>query len=268
MKVKKYIVVADPHVLMQDGKIAGVDQLTNHAIVKYMETEGPWDGYINLGDNYDLNVISDHNRGKPKLVEGQRIEDDYRAGSALLRQHYIAMGQPLNFDLLEGNHEYRAKRYIDAHPELEKLVNLERHLPSFVRYTKSWSEHKLRTIGKATFIHGIGTSSGQCAAALRDYGTTVFMGHSHGRTLVSMRYHGPDSTKIAESLPCLCEYNQPYLNKKPTAWQQGFTVFNFWPDGRFNYYVISAFDHSFVSPSGRFYNGKRDRPDTKLVVEK
>lgn len=266
MRAKKYLVVADPHVLMENRMIAGVNIKTNNAIVKYMEDEGGWDGYINLGDTFDLNVISDHNKGKLKLVEGQRLMDDYRAGNALLTQHFTAMGGPSKFYLLEGNHEFRVKRYIDAKPELDGFINLDLHIPEFVTYVKSWSEHELLTVGKANFIHGIGTSSGQCAAALRDYGATTFMGHAHSRSLVSMRYHGPDSTKIAESMPCLCNYQQPYLNKRPTSWQNGFAVFYFWPNGKFNYFVVSSFEDSFIAPNGKFYNGKKDKPDTRLVI--
>lgn len=266
MKAKKYFVCSDSHVLMQKGKVAGIDLLTNNAIVKFMEDEGPWDGYIHAGDNYDLNVISDHNKGKLKLVEGQRLLDDYRAGNAVLEQHYAAVGKPEDFYLIEANHEYREVRYREAKPELEGFINLELHIPKFVKYIKYWSSNEILQIGKATFIHGIGSGRGQCAAGLRDYGTNVFMGHTHRRELVSMRHHGPDSTKIGESLPCLCEYRQPYLKGAPSSWQQGFAVFQFWPSGVFNYTVTSVFNHSFFAPSGKFYNGRKMRPETKLVV--
>lgn len=272
MTPKRYIVVADPHVKVvpaagkKKAYIGGVDLQLNNALVSYMEAEGPWDGYINLGDNYDLNVISDHNKGKLKLVEGERLMDDYQAGNALLWQHYIAMKRPPRFVLLEGNHEFRVERYINANPEMDGFVNIAKHLPDFVEWIPYWSKHKILTIGDANFIHGIATGSRQTMAALKDYGKNTFQGHSHRRELLSMRYHGDDGTKVSESLPCLCEYSQPYLNGRPTAWQQGFAVFYFWPNGKFNYYVISAFDKSFIAPSGKFYNGRKMKPVTKLEI--
>ena len=266
MRAKKYFVGADSHVWSYNGRIAGVDRETNNAVVTYLEEEGPWDGYINLGDVYDMNVISAHNKGRLKLVEGQRLSADFDAGNAYLRQHHEAAGRPKEFHLIEGNHENRIERYIQVLPELDGIVNLEKNIPKFVKVTKFWTDHELLNVGKATFIHGINTGSRQVATALRDYGTNVFMGHTHRRELLSLRHHGPDSTKVAESLPCLCEYGQPYLKGSPTQWQQGFAVFYFWPNGLFNYTVTSIFDHAFISPTGKYYDGKKDRPQTRLVL--
>ena len=110
MKVKKFFVTADSHVLFERGKISGVDLITNNAIVKYLEDNGPYDGYIHLGDNYDMNLISDHNKNKLRAVEGQRLVDDYAAGNAYLTQHWTAAGKPKAFYLIEGNHEFRVQR--------------------------------------------------------------------------------------------------------------------------------------------------------------
>lgn len=266
MRAKKFFVCSDPHVLMVGGKVGGIDTLTNNAVVKFIEDEGPWDGYVNAGDHFDMNVVSDHNKGKLKLVEGQRLFDDYRAGNAVLQQHYIAAGSPGKFYLLEGNHEDRVRRYIDAKPELEGIVNVEKFLPDFVTYIKYWSKHEILKLGRLNIIHGVGTASGQCRKALTDYGRNTLMGHSHRREVVAMRYHGDDETKIAESIPVLCEYRQPYLNNRPTAWSQGFVVLYLWPDGRFNHFVVSVFDHGFISPSGKYYNGRKMRPETRIVL--
>ena len=265
MKAKKYFVGADSHVWSNNGKLAGVDKETNNSVVTFIEEEGPWDGYIHLGDAYDLNVISAHNIGRLRKVENQRLSSDFEMTNAYLTQHWEAAGKP-KFHLIEGNHENRIERYLDARPELDGIVNLEKNIPKFVELKKFWTDHELLNIGKATFIHGINTGSRQVSTALKDYGTNVFMGHTHRRELQSLRHHGPDSTKIAESLPCLCEYGQPYLKGSPTQWQQGFAVFYFWPNGLFNYTVTSIFNHSFISPTGKFYNGKRDRPETKIIL--
>lgn len=266
MRAKRYFVSGDAHVLLKDNKVGGVDLLTNNAVVSFLEEEGPFDGYVNLGDAFDMNVISSHNLGNLRAVRGESVGGQYRAGNAYLTQHWKAAGKP-TFHLIEGNHENRVERYINANPELEGLVDLDKNIPSFVKLTKFWTDHELLNIGKATFIHGINTGARQVSQALRDYGTNVFMGHTHRRELMSLRYYGPDSTKVAESLPCLCEYGQPYLKGRPTQWQQGFAVFYFYPNGNFNYYVTSIFDHAFISPTGKYYDGKKERPETKLILE-
>ena len=267
---KKYFVGGDSHVLLKHGRIAGVDKITNNAVVKFLENEGPWDGYIHLGDLFDMNVISSFSKTNLRGINGEDLIGQYRAGNAYMEQHAIASGcLSRKFTLIEGNHENRVERYIDAHPELDGVLNLKHHLSKEVNPTwiPFWTEHEIWTVGKATFIHGIGSAHRQNEAALRDYGTNVFMGHSHTMDSATLRYFGNDSTKVAHSLGCLCEYGQPYLRNRPTRWIQGFAVFYFWPDGRFNYFPVHINDHAFISPSGKFYNGKKDKPDTQLVLK-
>lgn len=265
MKTKKFFVAGDQHVILRDGKIGGVDLLTNNAVVSFLEEEGPWDGYVNLGDTFDMNVISSHNIHNLRATRGEDVDGQYRAGNAYIRQHRIASGAK-DYYLLEGNHEYRVERYLNQHPELEGTLEVSRNLEKGVRWIPFWSEHEILELGKATFIHGRHITKNHAELHLRDYGTNVFYGHTHDMVSSALRHHGADSTKLAHSLGCLCEYNQPYLKGAPTKWSQGFAVFHFWPDGKFNYYPVHIFDHAFVSPSGRYYDGKKDRPDTKLIL--
>lgn len=269
MKTKKFFVAADSHVLLRNGKIGGVDLKTNNAVVKFLEDESPWDGYIHLGDLFDFNVISAHNKGNLRAVAGEDVAGQFRAGNAYIKQHTEAAWnrkEDWRFYLIEGNHEQRMERYLNANPELVGTLDVAKNIPEWVDWIPFWSKHEILEIGKAKFIHGIDTGVRQVGTALKDYGSNVFMGHTHRRQLESLRYHGHDSTKVAESLPCLCEYAQTYLRNKPTAWQQGFAVFYFLPDGNFHYTVTSIFDHKFISPTGKWYDGNRMKPETKLVL--
>ena len=177
MRPKKYFFGTDPHVKMRDGKVAGVDLATNNAVVQFLEQEGPWDGYIGGGDTADFNVISSHNLGNLRAVHGESIQGEYRAVNAYLTQHWTAAGKPKFFKVIEGNHDYRIERYIDAHPELEGILEMKRNLPDFVDWIPFWSKHEILTIGKATFIHGQHTTVAHPTLHLRDYGTNVFYGH-------------------------------------------------------------------------------------------
>lgn len=270
MNFKKYFVGTDPHVKMKDGKICGVDLITNNAVVKFLEDEGPWDGIVNAGDNFDFNLISHHNLGNLRAVRGEDLEGQYRAGNAYMTQHATAAGIIGNrkpYYLIEGNHEYRVERLINAQPQFEGLLEVRRRIPKFVHWVPFWSQHEILQIGKASFIHGMTTTQYHTAANLRKYGRNIFYGHTHDMVSSALCYEGADDTKIAQSMGCLCDYKQDYLKGSPTKWQQGFCVFHFWPDGKFNYFNVMIFDHAFLSPSGKWYDGKKMRPQTKLILE-
>ena len=59
------------------------DQAAERAILAYAFDER-WDHCVLLGDVLDFDVCSSHNEGKPRLVEGQRIRDQFDAGNAYL----------------------------------------------------------------------------------------------------------------------------------------------------------------------------------------
>lgn len=42
------------------------------------------DEVVLLGDYMDLDCISSHNTGKPRLTSGQTLDEDYKAGAQLL----------------------------------------------------------------------------------------------------------------------------------------------------------------------------------------
>lgn len=177
MKPRKYFVGGDAHARLVGNKISGVDLLTNNAVVTYLEQESPWDGYINLGDLFDFNVISSHNKGNLRAVRGEDIAGQYKVGNAYLAQHYDAAGRPEEFYLIEGNHEYRVERYINANPELEGFVEVAKNLPSFVKWVPFWSKHRILTVGKASFIHGLYHGRNHALQHLQDYGCNIFYGH-------------------------------------------------------------------------------------------
>jgi hypothetical protein len=83
-----------------------------------------FDGYIQIGDLLDLDCISSHNIGNLRGVENKRIFDDYKVAGALLDRHQTIIrkrNKNARFVVLEGNHEYRLTRFIDANPSLEGL---------------------------------------------------------------------------------------------------------------------------------------------------
>jgi hypothetical protein len=109
------------------GKIAGEHDANALATVADFMASRKWDGYLNLGDLIDFSVISSHNIGNLREVENGRILEEYRCADAILTQHeqIIRKANPkAKMVLLEGNHEYRIERYINAHPELEGMIEV------------------------------------------------------------------------------------------------------------------------------------------------
>lgn len=90
------------------------------------------DVVIHLGDHWDFPALSRHDPLGSKAMEGARVEDDIAAGNEALELLTRSMGKfPGRKVMLEGNHENRMERAINADPRLAgtlgyHLLNRER----------------------------------------------------------------------------------------------------------------------------------------------
>lgn len=244
--------------VLPDIHVPAEDKLTLRGVERYM-ADHKWDEIIYLGDFMTLDVISSHNKNNLRAISGQSLSKDYAAGNVVLDRHQKIAPQA-KFVLLEGNHEFRTERFINAQPQLEGLVEVPIRLDlkgRGIEWVPSWSKGKLYTKGKANYSHGKYHGRNHARKHMENYGVNIFYGHTHDEELFSKVFHGDNNTVVAHSLGCLCDYEQPYLQGSPTNWQQAFATFWFRPDGFFNYTVTKIFNHAFVSPEGVFYDGKR-----------
>ena len=118
-KIRRWIVLPDIHLPYHDR-----DSL---AAVEKMMGDYKFDGWLCLGDLMDFNVISNHNLNNLRVVEGQRIMSDYRIVNEFLDRHQaiIRKNNPkAQFVLIEGNHDQRILRYIDANPAVEGMLEV------------------------------------------------------------------------------------------------------------------------------------------------
>ena len=256
-KVEKWIVLPDMHVPEEDKE-------TMRAVESYMGYKDfkKIDGYINLGDFMSLDCISEHNIKKLRKIETKRVQKDYDEGNKVLDRHQALLGN-IKYYLLEGNHEYRMERYIDANPALEGSIEVPLKLrleERNIKWIKSWSKGELLKRGNATFAHGRYITKYHANKMVEYYGTPIFYGHTHDIMEMPKVLHGADKTIVGHSLGCLCLYDQEYLRGGPTNWQHSFTIFYFFPNGFFNYYPVKIFNHKFVSPEGRVFDGNKKRP--------
>jgi Calcineurin-like phosphoesterase len=247
------LVIPDVHVRKKPG---GHDRRSLDAVLKYASDQ-KWSHVVYVGDVMDHNSISSHNLGNLRSVSGETLMDDYEVANELLDDFALATPHAKKI-FIEGNHEYRAERLVNAQPQLQGMVeaqyalNLAGRDTTWVPY---WSKGTIFSLGKASFGHGRYTGEHHAAKHAHKYGRNFYYGHLHDMQSHTVERDGDDLKYEAASLGCLCEYQQSYLQGRPTRWQQGFGVCRFQPNGSFNMFAVRIFNHSFISPEGKLYKG-------------
>lgn len=242
--------------VLSDLHVPSHDEHTLKAVEQYLADQ-VWDEVVYLGDFMDFDCISHHNKDNLRAVSGKTVMKDYDQGLEILIRHQ-KLAPKAKFTLLEGNHEDRVERYINANPQMEGMIEVELGLElrrRRVKWVRSWSKGEVYRIGKARFIHGIYTNQFHSKKTVEAFGDNIFYGHTHDIQEFSKEMKGDNKTIVGQSLGCLCRYDMGYMKGRPNKWQQGFGVFHFRDDGYFNYFVVRIFKHSFVSPEGKLYEG-------------
>ena len=241
------IVLPDMHVPKHDKKAL-------KAVLNYV-ADNPVNEIVILGDFMDMDCISSHNEKNLRAVAAQTLQNDYEEGQKVL-DSIVKAGGGADVTLLEGNHEYRVERYVDANPQVEGMIEIEKGLDLSnhnVGWVRFWSKGEIYKVGKCSFIHGRYTNEHHAKRHAIDYGGNVVYGHTHDVQQHSLVRVGEHDTVVAQSLGCLCEYAQPYMHGAPSKWQQAFGQFYFWPNGEFQYYVGRLFGGRFFGPNGKEY---------------
>lgn len=251
--MKRYLILPDLHVPNHDTKALS-------AVLKYAK-KYQWAGVVQLGDFLDVESISAHNRGKPKLVEGKRLQDEYRAGRRVLDMIQRATDFA-KFHYIQGNHEHRIDRFLEEHPQLEGIVDVPLGLGLKERridFIRSWEDMtKILRIGHAHFHHGHSLSRNHTAAMLRLFGTNIFYGHVHDMQQASAKILGKDKHIIAQSCGHLADPKKlTYTRQAPNNWQSGFIEMHVLPNGYFHHYCVRIFNGEFVGPDGKHYKGRK-----------
>ncbi|MGO9399901.1 MAG: hypothetical protein ACLP19_18970 [Xanthobacteraceae bacterium] len=81
-KIERWIIVPDIH-----ASVDGEHDANALAVVEEFMASRRWDGYLNLGDLIDFGIISSHNFGNLRAVEGGRILEEYKVADAILTKH-------------------------------------------------------------------------------------------------------------------------------------------------------------------------------------
>jgi predicted phosphodiesterase len=173
----RYLILSDLH-------IPNHDQRSLAAVEKFMASRKR-DGLVYIGDVGNFDVISSHNLGKLRLVEGERLLAEYRAIDEVITRHERIMRKnnpAARIVWLEGNHCFRVTRYLDAHPELEGLVEIPTILKlkeRNIEWIASWSEGKTLKLGRLKLHHGFYTCDHAAKKMLLNFGANICFGHTH-----------------------------------------------------------------------------------------
>lgn len=252
MDLRRVLIFPDAHSLEVDKKAWG-------CFLDYAWRAGPWDEVVGLGDLLDGNAISAHNKGKPKLVEGERLFADYETANALLDElEECTPGARIT--LLKGNHEYRVDRYIQEHPELEGLIEVEQGLKLKERDIKlidCYPGGKVHKLGKLHFTHGIFTGKNACRKHLDVFGCNIVFGHTHQVGIETATKWGKSKSIAAYNLGCLCKYDARYLEGNPTNWQHAFGTAYIRKNGLFNLTIHNIFNGECVV-DGKTYSWRNN----------
>lgn len=253
-RIETWLVLSDQQVPYHDTKALD-------AVEQYMATL-TLAGIINIGDFLDMETISSFSEGRPRLIEGKYISADIAEANKILDRH-IGIARKKNpkarYVYLQGNHEHRIERFLDEHPQFQGLLDIE-HLLKFkergIEWIRSWEKGEIFALGKAHFTHGQATGQYHAKKMVEDYGDSIFYGHVHDIMCIpkANKTH-PEKVIVGQSIGCLCIRDMPYMQGRPSKWQQGFAVFFFMPDGTYTYYTPRIFNGQFVGPDGVLYKG-------------
>lgn len=213
--MKRILIFPDVHSYNFDRKAWG-------CFIEVARSLGPWDHVVGLGDLLEGDAVSAYNKGRPQLQEGLRLLKDYAFAGELLDELQNAVGPQAAITLLKGNHEWRVDRYLEEHPELDGLINVEQGLKLKERnitMCNSYPDGATLQIGKLHFTHGIYCGGNAAKKHLENFGVNLVFGHTHEVGMASKKMFGKGKTLSAWNMGCLCRYDMPYLVGRPTSWQ-------------------------------------------------
>jgi predicted phosphodiesterase len=223
---KKAIILGDIHYPLHH-------QPTLNIALKYIKHTNP--SYLVLaGDQLDFNSISTFNTHKPRLIEGQRLKDEYEGfqRDVLNKLDNILDPNCKKFFMI-GNHELRSEWLGESTPSLTGMVEPENCL-ELSKY-KIVKYNDFIKLGKSYIIHGQRHGVHHSESNLLDYNENIFSFHCHQHQEYSKCSPIDGQPKIAVSVGCMCNLNPHYLKGKPNNWTHEFLVLDILPDGTFHH---------------------------------
>jgi hypothetical protein len=204
------------------------------------------------GDNLNMTVVSHWVENQRRTLEGLRLKQDYKDFNRDIHKPLDAVLRPDCRRIWHfGNHEAWLGQYLNKHPEMVGLIEIEEHVD-----LSNWEVYQYgqtSQVGKLYITHGVYTNIHSAYRTAQVYGRNIIYGHGH--TLQSHTITAPldIDSHVATEIPCACNLNPSYRLNQPNAWLTGFATFYILPNGDFSLYPVVAVNGRFVAPSGKLY---------------
>ena len=214
-------------------------------------------GFVFGGDQLNNECISHHTKGKPEFrPTGQFAMDEAAFDQQVLKPITKLLYPEGRKVWIVGNHDYWEQEYEQEHPPLKGKLQRPHNLDL---ENKGWNVIPLGGIykrGKMSWIHGEGLSGMHHAKkAVEVYCTNVNYGHFHAlQTFTKVLSSDFRQKWVAQCNPILGNVNPRYLEGRPNAWVNGFTVTEFYRGGHFNNYPIVV-NEGEAAYGGKIYKG-------------
>ena len=251
-KPKVGIVYTDAHSPEQDK--------ASCAIVREVVKDLQPNFIVNMGDGASFESINGWNKGKPRLREGKRLQDDLTGMYGL--DAYLTEFAPKSCKKIRhiGNHENWVQFYINEHPELEGLgeLDLKQTYKSMGWKVIPWGDFS--HIGLLYFHHGDrkGYQTKYHAAQWALSGKSICYGHRHDFQRFTNELLGGDDSftpNAGFSIGCLGKRTPEWMDNKRNNWSNGFGVFYTRPGGYFNLYMVDII-HGVAMWNEKTYDGR------------
>lgn len=214
------------------------------------------DIFVLGGDNMNMDAV-DHwliDGKKVGALEGKRVKKDYQYFRENIHEPLMEVLPPdCEKVWMLGNHEKWIDLAISKNPNGEGYWAIENNLPLVEDGWLVFDYGELYTVGKLSFMHGEYTNKYNAEKTVNVYGTSIVYGHGHSYQVYTKTTPHNHQSHSGIQIPCACDLNPHNRLNKPNAWLNGFAVFYVQPNGFWNLYPVIAFDGSFVSPDGTFY---------------
>jgi predicted phosphodiesterase len=183
-----------------------------------------WDHLVLGGDILDFSYLSKYSIGNLRSVEGKRIMKDYEEVNKHLDRWDKLAGKAKKHFII-GNHDLRVEKYINANPNLEGLIELETCLRLKERgynIVRNYPAGEVLKLDNILFIHGTYHNQFHAKKHLDSYDSSIIYFHTHTfQSFCKVRFD-KKGYKIAQAVGALCDLEQEYMGKRPSAWINGF----------------------------------------------
>lgn len=206
---------------------------------------------VHGGDQLDLGCVSHWNRGKPKLIEGKRLADDYKGYNLLLDTLEKQTKSLETHTMLQGNHDYWIDMLVEEFPQaMEGMIEVQKNLNLASRGIKWVENGRTWNAGKLYFHHGDwkkGYLPEYHAKAIgMTFGKNMLYGHTHTEQAWTKVSPIDEHAIQTQCVGTLSNLNPAWMRNSPNAWVNSFWVGHILSNGNYYGHTVKIIGGEFM----------------------